>query len=349
MALLFPASQRVMTAAGLPISGGKARIYDINTTTLASVYSDEAMLTPLTNPVEADANGWLPAMFAAEGTYDIALLSAADVVLKSWNDWPTFTSSAAGSIERTLSGARVSIDGGDIGDGNIGVRYNNGNPDPDDIGGYFRIGGWDGTSADKGIIDATVVDFSQPKSVKEDSKRLTAVLETEPTAFAAAGNQVIALPNDPTGQRAWRVVIFDMVFSSTSASLILQFSQDNGATYAAGANDYAWAYIAAPTPIYGGDDNHTSISLGVTSSGASANNRSHIEFTVITPNSGTANTLVTKGTWTGVIGAGVGMGIVHFEGALKNALGRVTHAKLTASTGTIAFTAKVEALRGFGE
>jgi hypothetical protein len=68
-----------MTPAGAPSAprgagydGATLTIYDQNTTNLAAVFSDVGLGSPLVNPVEADANGRFPQVFAAEGAvFDI--------------------------------------------------------------------------------------------------------------------------------------------------------------------------------------------------------------------------------------------------------------------------------------
>lgn len=350
MALLLPASMRAMTAAGLPISGGKARIYTVNTTTLASTYSDEAMATPLANPIIADSNGWFPAIYCAEGTYDLALLSAADVVLKSWTDWPTFQSGSDASLERTLSGARVLIDGGDIGDGTTGVRINAGDPDPDDVGGKLRLGGWDGTQADKITLDAAIVDVLEPKSLKEDGKRLSALLLTAETSFTAAATPTAALTNDPAGTRCFRVTFYDLVFSSAVAVVSLRLAYDGVPTLKSGASDYAYGVVnnSGAGLVEQTSAGAAQIRLSPGSSSSAAHPLS-IDCYVFTPNGATGDTNV----WGRLLGYGLNAGSVlgnyTFEGAGLGGYGRATHIALFPSGGTVTGKYRVEQLRGFGE
>lgn len=348
MALLSPAGQRITSAAGLPISGGKAQIYDVNTTTLSAVFSNAAMSTPLTNPVVADANGWLPAIFAAEGSYDIAHLSAGGVVLKSWEDWPTYTASGAGNIERVLSGSRVLIDGGDIGTGPTGVRINAGSPSPDDVGGYLRLGGWEGTQGDELDVDFATVDFLQPKSFHEDGKRLSRLLQTAATSFTTQASVAVPLTNDPLGTRRFKVTFYDLDFSSDVAVIQLRLAYDGVPTLKSGANDYGWNYVqdgaAAST-----DNLDTRIVIHTTSY-SSATNPVIIEFDLITPDSGSANTVL----WGWFVGANEGSTVnppvlTNFTGIGYGAYGRATHVALVPSTGTVSGSYRVEQGRGFGE
>jgi len=53
---------------GTPISGALLTLYENNTTTLTTIYANEALSVPLTNPVAADSGGNWPQMWAEAGT-----------------------------------------------------------------------------------------------------------------------------------------------------------------------------------------------------------------------------------------------------------------------------------------
>lgn len=352
MAVLAAPSARVDDDDGTPISGGKLRVYDINTTTLSDVFSDEAMATPLTNPVVADANGFLPVIFAAQGTYDLQYLdaSSAELAGQEYNDWPTVGGSTANTIGADLSGARVRIDGGDIGDGTTGVRINAGDPDPDVVGGNLRLGGWDGTQADKIWIDGAVVNVAEPKSFEEDGKRLSTLLQTAASSFTASASVAVPLTNDPVGTRCFRITFFDLVFSSAVAVIWLRLAYDGVPTLLSGASDYAYGVV---NNTGGGLVEQTSagasqIRIGPTSSSAAAHPLG-IDCTVLTPNAAPGDTLV----WGRLLGFGLNTGGVlgnyMFEGAGLGAHGRATHIALVPSTGTVSGKYRIEQLRGYGE
>lgn len=86
-ALDYSVFGRVEDDNSKPISGGKLRIYTVDTTSLASVYSNVGMTVALTNPVVADSAGRLPPIFLAAGTYDLALLTSADALVDSFDDY----------------------------------------------------------------------------------------------------------------------------------------------------------------------------------------------------------------------------------------------------------------------
>lgn len=348
MALLFPGGMRVTTTANVAVSGGKCRVRDVNTSNLSSLFSDEAMTIPLTNPVVADSNGMLAAIFCEEGSYDIAFLTAADAVIsgQSWEDWSTYTEGSSASIERTLSGARIDIDGGDIGSGSTGVRIQAGDPSPDNSGGKMGLMGWNGTSADAIWLDGTEVNSRRTKSLKEAQKRITEVVYTEATSFSAVTSLTITLPNDPSGTRAWEIEIFDFYTSNATVSLDWTISYDNNSTYKSGASDYAWGFLQSGSLT--GDDADSKLRITSSLSGTSSTNTSTITMRVVTPNSGNGNTNI-KGDISGPIGAGTGMVVQHFNGAGMGNYGRATHIKVTSGAVTMTGKYLIRTLRGFGE
>lgn len=72
--LLLPSWMPALDSDGVPISNAKVFFYNNLTTILAPVFSDEALTIPLANPVEANASGRFPAVWA-----DDAVLYSASV------------------------------------------------------------------------------------------------------------------------------------------------------------------------------------------------------------------------------------------------------------------------------
>lgn len=64
--LFYLPSRPVFNSRGLPVGGAKVYFYLTGTTTLASVYADNALKTPLTNPVPTNGLGQLPDIYLAE-------------------------------------------------------------------------------------------------------------------------------------------------------------------------------------------------------------------------------------------------------------------------------------------
>lgn len=68
-------------------AGYKLYTYDSGTTTPKAVYSDQAGVTPHTNPIILDAAGRVPGqMFLGAGEYTFVLKTEADATVKTWND-----------------------------------------------------------------------------------------------------------------------------------------------------------------------------------------------------------------------------------------------------------------------
>lgn len=79
--LSFPTA---FSGNGLPEAGAQARFRLSGTTTAATVYSDAALTTPLTNPVVANGAGRLPTIYLDDTvTYRVDILDAQGVVLDS--------------------------------------------------------------------------------------------------------------------------------------------------------------------------------------------------------------------------------------------------------------------------
>ena len=81
MALLISPGLRVCDADGVPINGAKVRVRVVNTLTAASLYSDAALSSSISNPVTTNAAGYPSSngttacgIFVQSGTYDVAFV-----------------------------------------------------------------------------------------------------------------------------------------------------------------------------------------------------------------------------------------------------------------------------------
>lgn len=162
MALLLSPGTRLGNAAGTVLNAAKVRVYNVNTTTLSTIYSDSAMTVPLSNPVTTNSAGYpstdgstATLIFAATGNYDVAFLDSSNNVLVAYDDVPTVGEEGV-DINRTLSGGtrfKVSDSGGI-------VLMQVGDVSPDNIGGKLTMEGWAGTQGDILHIDFASVTFS---------------------------------------------------------------------------------------------------------------------------------------------------------------------------------------------
>lgn len=112
----------VEDANGLPYVGAKLYVYLPGTTTLASIYSDEALTVPLTNPLTgvnaSDAAGNFPRAYIAAGTYKIRAVTSADVLIWQHDNIDTGLPASTGALPisrggtgaPTAAGARTSLD-----------------------------------------------------------------------------------------------------------------------------------------------------------------------------------------------------------------------------------------------
>jgi hypothetical protein len=343
MAIILPPGTRILDADGAPVSGGKFRVYTANTTTLADVFSDQTLTTPRANPIVANAAGELPFFFIDSGTYDIAILTSADVELDSAEDVPAWGEDT-GDFNRTVSGlGRIKITGSA---GAVLIQI--GDPDPDNSGGTGTIEGWAGTQLDTLTLDAAILNVTG--RIKENGRKIASTVLTEATSFSAASTVDISLPNTPTGVRRYRVTIFDL-FPSTNSQPRLKISY--GGSVKGGASDYAydvWYYGVAGTAYARGfDDAHTHIDLSGDVFTNQTNKPSSIVLEITTPNSGNDATTV---HWRGIQYTNEGTprpATIHGAGFGLGTYGRADAIQLSGSAGTWTGKYVVEALYGFGD
>lgn len=62
--IVIPGWMPALDSNGVPIANARMFFYQNNTTTLATVYSDQTLTTPLTNPIVANASGQWPSVWA---------------------------------------------------------------------------------------------------------------------------------------------------------------------------------------------------------------------------------------------------------------------------------------------
>lgn len=90
-----------LDANGLTISGATLTFYATGTTTLQNVYADSGLVTPLTNPVTANAAGVWPAIYLNDAlTYRCVLKDADGVTL---NDQDPYLADVADTVTSSLT------------------------------------------------------------------------------------------------------------------------------------------------------------------------------------------------------------------------------------------------------
>lgn len=351
MALLIGPGTRLIDASGNLISGGKVRVYNRNTTTLSSIYSDAAMGSALTNPCVANASGYPSSdgsaacqIFAASGQYDIAFLDASNNVLASFEDVPTY-GEENGDLSRTVTGNGRFLLTGAAG----AVLMQAGDPSPDNSGGTLTIEGWAGTQLDSLTLDAATTDTTG--WLKEKTKKLLGVIHTQATSFSAT-NVDIALPEYVDGVREWKIIVYDLVISTSTGNLRGRLSYDGGGTYKSGAADYhsysvwgAGGGASSTSALASAEMDLATSSAFETASGKPA----RVEIDVNTPESGTNPTLVT-GKVDGWNNGATSPQNVLFTSYGLGSYGRATHIRLYDSAGgTLTGKYVIEVKYGRGE
>jgi hypothetical protein len=99
-----------------PLAGAKLYIYQTATTTLLSLYSDEALTSPISNPVVADSAGVFAAAFINETRFKMVLTNAAGTTLYTRD--PVYSTGRQDNI----SGSNVTFDGSSIGFSSTNVQ-----------------------------------------------------------------------------------------------------------------------------------------------------------------------------------------------------------------------------------
>lgn len=104
MAQYLPPQQH-LTASAVPLASGKKHIYQTNTTTPLSLYSNEALSTPAANPIVADSAGVFAGVFLAATKCKFLITDSLDQTLYTYD--PVYTIGASDSI----AAEDVSFDG----------------------------------------------------------------------------------------------------------------------------------------------------------------------------------------------------------------------------------------------
>lgn len=354
MPLVLPLGAKLTDANNNPISGGGVRVRVADTTDLANLFSDNSLSVAITNPVVTDSAGYPAnggnecAINVAAGTYDVAFLDASGVVIASWDDFVPF-GAESGELERTVPGnGRFKVTGSA---GAVKVWF--GDPDPDDTGGTVTESGWDDTQGDTKTVNFAT--FNVSGRSKEGGRKIASTVLTEATAFSATATVDVSLPNTPSGVRAYRVTFYDLTFASaTQPRLRLSYA----GSLKSGASDYSYVVnyysIGGSAFAVGTDDAAAFIDLhGENFNGTatiSADKVARIVLEIVTPNSGTADTLVrwaaegytTSGTPFPTLPTGSAHGLGQY--------GRCDGLRLLNSGGVnMAGKYVVESLAGFGD
>lgn len=292
------------------------------------------MSNPTSGADLADSAGYFPQIFAAEGSlFDILLKDASAVLIKSYDSVPSLGSDT-GLLTRDFTNSRLRIAGSG---GTVSIEA--GDAAGDDVGGLMRLGGYSGSQAVTMTLDAASINTTG--QFKENSKKLTSVVATAATPFAAVTSLDIALPQTLTSTVAWEVELYNMSVAAGSIDITARLSMDGGSTYKAGASDYLWAGASlGAAGFVGATATDSSIKLDPGRQ-IDAHGTAHdrILLVIRTSSFGTHISYETfdhSGSWKGM-------------GHTASIAGPCTHVRIIASASTITGSYTVRSLRGFGE
>lgn len=340
MALIYDSRFRALDSSGNPIVGATLTVKDAGTSTLSSIYRDNGLTTPMTNPSSgadvSDAGGWFPQIFATEGAlFDITLKTSAGVTVQSYEDVAAMGDGGA-DIERDFGNARLLITGS-----GGKVRFEVGDPTGDDTGGKAVISGWNSTQADTIELDGAAVSttgtLDTGSTLTEDGKSLYGVVYDTGTV-SAASEMIIPLANVPSGTTAWDIDIVGL--TGTATNYILRVSTDNGSTYLSAAN-YAHC-------VFNGQTNLDSEAAAQTSSILLIGNANSptlgARFRIVTSNTTGRTYWWGNGVATPV--SGLVLTPYLTSGTYASDIARVTHIRIAPDAGTITGRWRVIPLRG---
>ena len=99
MALLVQVHTRITDANGDAVSGGKRYVFDANTVTLSTIYSEETLTTTQANPVVADSGGKVARIFLSPGDYKIRDTTSDGTTLFEADDYTIDDLSELGAVD----------------------------------------------------------------------------------------------------------------------------------------------------------------------------------------------------------------------------------------------------------
>ena len=98
----------VADSNGNPIVAAKLYVYEVGTTTLASIYSDAALSVSITNPLSganaSDASGNFPRVYIASGTYKLRAETSDGTLIWQYDNIDTSLTSGSGALAISAGG-----------------------------------------------------------------------------------------------------------------------------------------------------------------------------------------------------------------------------------------------------
>lgn len=98
------ANNPVVDTNGLPVVGAKLYIYAAGTTTLSSIYSNEALSSAADNPLTSDTRGFFSRFYIAAGTYKMRVETSTGTLIREEDNVDTGLAAGAGALPVAAGG-----------------------------------------------------------------------------------------------------------------------------------------------------------------------------------------------------------------------------------------------------
>lgn len=355
MALILGLPDQAFDDNGVVMPAAELYMFDdASPATPKTTYTTAALSVAHAHPVVADASGFFPQMFAANGAAFYAVLTATGgdpgQPFRDWEDIQALGADDTTSFDQTFVDARLKVTSGEVDTGIDGILFQVGKDSPQNTGGYAKFQGWAGTQADQFWFDAADAEFTGNVAVLGD----LAVTGTIPAdKLLTSGVRTAQATTNIALDATYDEYVLDIGYLAPSTSLTVEvlLAFDVGGTMKVGVDDYAWSYWERG-PTSG------------TSSGADASDDSMVVMAFAaapTTPAGTPSTIQIRissatGKESGVSGVGIiaddgttyGQKRYEFVGMTRaKNYGKATFIQVKASIGTLSFTYALKGLAGF--
>lgn len=247
MALIVGIPNQALDANGEVMPFAEYHTFDADAPTTPKVtYSDTGLTVEHANPVVAGDDGYFPQMFAQEGDAYYLVLTPEngdpDVPFQAYEQVWSVGGDETTAFERTFADARLRITSGEVETGVDGVLIQAGRASPQNVGGYLKEEGWNGTQLDKKIVDAAETELTGNLKVTGLIAR-GSISPAVPIAVARGTMSAAAtldIPLDGSFTH-WQLTLNNWRPDGTGAPVFwMLFSFDGGATFKTGASDYMY-------------------------------------------------------------------------------------------------------------
>lgn len=188
---------------GRPAPGAKLRFYNAETTNPRTVYTDDDLLIPYSQPILADSAGIFPPVFVGTGVYKVTIHSSSEVLIATYDNIDPSLSTNAGALAINSGGTGATTA--------AGARSNLGAASQTALDALDERVAATETLLDNPILAASVnQDYASSFTPVFTSSETRHVTLTGPITVNAptvtAGQEIrLILIQDATGSRTWAV------------------------------------------------------------------------------------------------------------------------------------------------